>query len=201
MTVIQIVIFSDYICPFCFLANEIVKRIRPKFDLEITWRPFELHPIRMMMPKIDSQYIQMAWQSVLRLANAYQITIKLPKFLSISRKALETAEFAREYGKFDDCHNQIFNAYFLEGKDIEKEETLLKIITQLGLNPEVLKQKWREEIYHHLILESIHELHSAGITAVPTFFIGNDEPRIVVSVHPQEKIEKVIFKAQADLGK
>ncbi|MHA1129541.1 MAG: DsbA family oxidoreductase [Candidatus Helarchaeota archaeon] len=199
MTSINMVIFSDYLCPFCFLANEIVKRIKENYAINVNWRPFELHPFREMMPRIDSSYIKMAWLNVQKLANAFHIEIKLPRYLSISRRALETAEFAREYGIFDECHNRIFQAYFLEGKDIEQEEILIEIIRDLNLNPNELKQKWHEEIYYKIIRDSIRELHSVGITSVPTFFIGNNKQHILVGVHPQEQIEKIITKAEADL--
>ncbi len=202
MQPINVVIFSDYLCPFCFLAKEIVKRIKEKkeYNLNIIWRPFDLHPIRSMMPPLDSPYIKQAWQSVQRLAKENDITIKLPNYISLTRKALETAEFAREKGIFKECHERIFNAYFLEGKDIENEETLIEIVSDLGLDPEELKQKWKDQKYFEIIKDSIRELHSVGITGVPTFFIGNEKQRIVVGVHPQADLEKVIRKAQVDLG-
>jgi predicted DsbA family dithiol-disulfide isomerase len=199
MQPVNIVIFSDYICPFCFLANEIIKRIKKKYVLNINWRPFELHPIRMMMPRIDSDYIKMAWLNVQRLANKYEIEIKLPNYLSLSRKAFETAEFAREQGLFDECHDRIFAAYFLEGKNIEEEKILLKIIQELNLDPDQLKQKWKDQSYLELIMDSIRELHSAGISAVPAFFIGNEEQKVLVGVHPQETLEKIIQEIQAQL--
>jgi hypothetical protein len=34
---------------------------------------------------------------------------------------------------------------------------------------------------------------------VPTFLIGNENQRILVGLHPQATIEKVILKAQYDL--
>jgi len=200
MQPINIVIFSDYLCPFCFLAKEIVKRIKMNYNLDVMWRPFDLHPIRDMMPPIDSPYIRQAWQSVQRLAKENNIEIKLPNYISLTRKALETAEFAREKGVFDECHERIFNAYFLEGKDIENENILIEILSDLGLDSEELKQKWKDQTYFKVIKDSIRELHSAGITGVPTFFIGNEKQRIVVGVHPQADIEKVIQKAQDDLG-
>ena len=199
MPPINVVIYSDYICPFCFLANEVVKRIKQKYELITDWRPFELHPFRSMMPDINSDYIKMAWLNVQRLASENTIEIKLPSYLSISRRALETAEFAREHGKFESCHDLIFRAYFLEGKDIEKEATLLDIIQQLNLNPDQLKESWKAETYLEVIKASIRELHSLGSTAVPTFLIGNENQRILVGLHSQATIEKVILKAEMDL--
>jgi len=197
---LEITIYSDYICPFCFLANQVIKRVKEKYELEITWKPFELHPFRETMPNIDSDYIKMAWLNVQRLAAENAIEIKLPSYLCLSRKALETAEFAREHGMFDACHDLIFNAYFLEGKNIEKEETLIYIIQELNLNPHQLQQSWKDETYLKVIKASIRELHSAGSTAVPTFLIGNESQRILVGLHPQATIEKVILKAQAELA-
>ena len=63
-----------------------------------------------------------------------------------------------------------------------------------------MKQKWNEQTYFKIIKDSIRELHLVGITDVPTFFIGNEKQRIVVGVHPQADLEKVIQKAKADLG-
>ncbi len=198
MPPLNVIIYSDYICPFCFLANEVVKRIKQKYELITEWRPFELHPYRSMMPDINSAYIKMAWLNVQRLASENAIEIKLPSYLAISRKALEMAEFAREHGKFDTCHDLIFRAYFLEGKDIEAEETLLDIIQKLNLKPDELKENWKAETYLGVIKASIRELHSIGSTAVPTFLIGDKNQRILVGLHPQAAIEKVILKAQMD---
>ncbi|HUX98975.1 MAG TPA: DsbA family protein [Candidatus Deferrimicrobium sp.] len=199
MQPVNIVIFSDYICPFCFLANEIIKRIKKKYNLKIDWRPFELHPIRLSMPSIDSDYIKNAWLNVQRLADQYGIEIKLPNYLALSRRAFETAEFAREQGVFDECHDRIFAAYFLEGKNIEEENTLIEIIKDLNLDAEQLRRKWMEDTYLETILNSIRELHSVGIAAVPAFFIGNEEQKIVVGVRSQETLEKIIQKVQSQL--
>jgi predicted DsbA family dithiol-disulfide isomerase len=181
------------------LANEVVKRIKQNYEINAIWRPFELHPVRLMMPDIDSDYIKMAWLNVQRLASENAIEINLPSNLCLSRKALETAEFARDFGVFDACHDLIFHAYFLEGKNIEEDETLLDIIRNLKLDPDQLKQSWKNETYLEVIKASIRELHSVGSSAVPTFLIGNKRQRILVGLHPQTTIENVILKAEADL--
>ncbi|MHA1267777.1 MAG: DsbA family oxidoreductase [Candidatus Helarchaeota archaeon] len=200
MQPIDVIIFSDYLCPFCFIAKELVKRIRANYDLNVIWRPYDLHPTRSMIPPLNSPYIKMAWQNVQRIATENQITIKLPKFLSLTRWALEMAEFARDYGKFKEVHERIFNAYFLEGQNIEAKSTLLNLINDLGLDIEKLKQSWQDERYYQRIQQSIKELHSVGITGVPTFFIGNKTQRILVGVHSQERLEQIIQKAQNDLS-
>lgn len=197
---VKVVIYSDYLCPFCFLGKELVKKLQKKFDLNILWKPYELHPnISQNLPNFDSGYIKMMWANVERIAQAYEVEIKIPKYIAPSRKALKTSEFARKYNKFEECHERIFNAYFLEGKNIDKDEVLLQIIEEIGLNPDELKDAWKDKALLREIRKSIRELHSVGITGVPAFFIGNDEPRIVIGTQPQELLEKVIKKAEEEM--
>lgn len=196
MQPVKMVVYSDYLCPFCFIANELVKRLKLKFVLDVEWKPFELHPNLDLMPDINSEYIKRAWLNVERLSNEYKISIKLPNYLSLSRKALMTAEFTRDNNMFDACHDMIFKAYFLDGKDIAKDDTLVEIIKKLGLNEEKLRKSLKNETYLKNITDSIRELHSYGITGVPAFFIG-EEPRIIIGAQPQELFEKVIKKAIA----
>ena len=60
MEPIKITIYSDYICPFCFLANNIVKRIQKNYSVNVTWKPYELHPHGFSFPGINPEYIKMA---------------------------------------------------------------------------------------------------------------------------------------------
>jgi len=53
----QIDIYSDAICPWCFIGKRRLERAvaaRPGLELEITWRPFQLNP-EMPAEGIDRQ--------------------------------------------------------------------------------------------------------------------------------------------------
>jgi len=41
---VQIEMFSDFICPFCYIGFETVRKLKPEFDLDIRWRGFQIHP-------------------------------------------------------------------------------------------------------------------------------------------------------------
>ncbi|MHA1144773.1 MAG: DsbA family oxidoreductase [Candidatus Helarchaeota archaeon] len=196
MKPLKITIFSDYICPFCFLAKEVMKRVDRSFELDVEWKSYELHPVGEWMPDINSAYIRMAWLNVQRIASENHIDIKLPSYLCNSRRALELAEVARGHGEneFHECHERIFKAYFLEGKNIEKENVLLKIGSEAGLEEKEVKQAWKDESFLPILQENKEYLHDHGITGVPTFFIGSQNPSVIFGLYPQEKIEKVIRK-------
>ena len=37
-------VFSDYICPFCYIGDLRLDRLREHFDLKINWMLLEIHP-------------------------------------------------------------------------------------------------------------------------------------------------------------
>lgn len=40
----QIIVYTDYVCPFCLLAEEAIVQATDGMGVEIRWRPFELRP-------------------------------------------------------------------------------------------------------------------------------------------------------------
>ena len=43
---IRITVWSDYVCPFCYLAEPLLERIRQEYGeaVDLEWRAFELRP-------------------------------------------------------------------------------------------------------------------------------------------------------------
>ena len=40
----KVTIYSDYICPFCYIGKDRADRLQQEFDVEIEWKGFEIHP-------------------------------------------------------------------------------------------------------------------------------------------------------------
>ena len=103
-------------------------------------------------------------------------------FLSNSKPALEASEYARDNGKYDSFHEQIFRAYFTDLLDIGDTEILFKLAQDVGLDPQELKRSLDEGLYRTRIEEAMKEAARYGITAVPTFII--DEVHKIVGAPP-----------------
>ena len=65
-------------------------------------------------------------------------------FLSNSKPALEASEYARDNGKYDSFHEQLFRAYFTDLLDIGDTKILLNLAREVGLNPQELKRSLDE---------------------------------------------------------
>ncbi len=192
---VKVTVFSDYICPFCYIGFYRVEQLKKKYDLEVEWRPFEIHP---ETPKegtelnnlpFPKEYLDMMKANIKKLADDVGISLKLSDKLPNSRLALYLSEFARKKGKFDEFHKLVFDSYWKDGKDIGDQDLILALAETIGLNRnEILEYITSEEPKSELT-KSLKELRKYGINGVPTFIIGD---KIVVGAQPYDVFKKVI---------
>ena len=197
---IKVVVYSDYICPFCYIGFHRIEKLKEKFNLDVEWQPFELHP---EIPKeglfIDNMplprdYLEMALANVKRLADEDGLELKFSDKWPNSRLALFISEFARSKGKFDEFHVLVLDAFWKEGKDIGDLSLLLELAGSIGLNEEKILEYLESDEPINKLREALTKLSGYGISGVPTFFIGD---RIVVKAQPYEVFERVIKEAIA----
>ena len=107
---LKVIVYSDYICPFCYIGFHRIEKLKEKYPLEIEWKPFELHPeipregIITEKLSIPRGYLEIVRANVKRPADEDGITLKFTKKVPNSRLALFFSEFAKIKGKFDEFH-------------------------------------------------------------------------------------------------
>ena len=195
---VKIVVFSDYICPFCYIGFYRIEQLKENYDLEVEWRPFEIHP---ETPKegtelnnlpFPKEYLDMMKANIKTLAVDVGISLKLSDKLPNSRLALYLSEFARKNGKFDDFHKLVFDSYWKDGKDIGDQALLIDLAEAIGLNRNEVLEYINSEEPKSELTKSLKELRNYGINGVPTFIIGD---KIVVGAQPYDVFTRVIEKA------
>ncbi len=195
---LKVTFFSDYICPFCYIGFYRVEQLSKNYDLEVEWRPFEIHP---ETPKegmdlnnlpYPKEYLDMMKANIKKLADDVGISLKLSDKLPNSRLALYLSEFARKNGKFDDFHKLVFDSYWKDGKDIGDQAFLLGLAETIGLNRNDILEYINSEEPKSELTKSLKDLKQYGINGVPTFIIGD---KIVVGAQPYDVFTKVIEKA------
>ena len=77
---LKIKVYSDYVWPYCYLAEfPLQEAVRGK-DVEVEWMPFELRPEPHPTLRPEGDYLQRAWQqSVYPLARQMGVPITLPR--------------------------------------------------------------------------------------------------------------------------
>ena len=44
MNPINVAIYSDYVCPYCYIGADRVRELQAEYDVPVAWNSFELHP-------------------------------------------------------------------------------------------------------------------------------------------------------------
>lgn len=177
---IRIDVWSDYVCPFCYLELPALQQLQQAFGarVEIRWRAFELRPEP--NPTLDpaGEYLRTTWaRSVYPMAAERGMRLKLPPVQPRSRSALEAAAWASTQGGFDGMHEAIFRAFFEEGRDIGQAPVLLSLAESAGLDPESLGQALEKKEFRNQVLADQEIALNLGITGVPIMLLRkNDAP-------------------------
>lgn len=131
-----------------------------------------------------------------RAGEPYGIQFKPIDVVANSRLALEASEFARDAGKFEEAHTRLFRAYFQEGENIGQKSTLLRLLSEIGLNEHQLSDALDQRLYSARLQQGLVKAGKYGIKAVPTFIVNGNEK--IVGAQPYEVFQRCI-KTQSPL--
>jgi len=177
---VRLDVWSDYLCPFCYLEEPVLTRMREEFgdQLAVRWRAFELRPEPVPTLPPRGEYLIDIWdRAVYPMARDRGMKLTLPPAQPRSRLALEAAECARAQGRFDEMHHAIFRAFFEEGRDIGQPEVLLELGESCGIEHAVLEPALTTAQYREKVLEDEELASKLGLSGVPAMlFRKGGEP-------------------------
>jgi len=174
----KITVYSDYVCPYCFLAEEPLDKALDHFDgeIEAEWMPFELRPYPAPTLRPEGTYLLTTWrESVYPLAKRFGVKIVLPRVSPqpYTRLAFEGALFARDQGAADEYHHHMFTAFFQEERDIGDLDELTECARDIGLDAAAFRNALETDAYSKECAEQLrHATEDLGIQSVPTIVIG-----------------------------
>jgi predicted DsbA family dithiol-disulfide isomerase len=173
----RIDVWSDYVCPFCYLELPVTDRLREAFgdNLAIEWHAFELRPEPVPTLEPAGEYLRTTWaRSVYPMAEERAMVLRLPPVQPRSRKAFEASEFARDHDRFGAMHHAIFRAFFEQGMDIGDAAVLQALGEGVGLDAEQLGAALEAHRYTERVVRDESLAHRLGIQAVPALLVRGD---------------------------
>jgi predicted DsbA family dithiol-disulfide isomerase len=196
---VRILVWSDYVCPFCYLERPVLERIQAELGdgVEIDWRSFELRPEPEPTLDPNAEYLHRVWsQSVYPMAEARGVNLKLPPVQPRSRRAHEAAEFARGAGLLDAMNRALFKAFFEEGRDLDDLDILLEIGRSVGLGADDLREALASGRYTQRVLEDQQLARQIGISGVPALIVtAGAQAYLVSGAQSYETVKNVIERA------
>jgi predicted DsbA family dithiol-disulfide isomerase len=197
----QIEVWSDYICPFCYLQEPVVERVAREFadQVQVRWRAYELRPDP--EPTLDpgGDYLRDVWATaVYPMAAKRGMKLKLPPVQPRSRKAFEATEYARDRGKADAMRHAIFAAFFEDGRDIGDVAVLEQIAETLDIHPSGVRRALHANVYTDRVIRDENEAAELGLSGVPAMVLTPDsnERRLLISgAQPYETVRELVERA------
>jgi predicted DsbA family dithiol-disulfide isomerase len=188
---VEIEIYSDVVCPWCYLGQARLDAALASYDGEVTlrWRAFQLDPDtpHECQPVLDyigrrlggAERARQAVAHVSGLAAAEGLHLDFDRALIANtfdaHRLLwfadqpETVVFGAGPDTQQELADALHRAHFAEGRDIGSFETLVDIATELGLDPERVGQFLVSNEGTADVRAQIAHAHDVGITSVPTF--------------------------------
>ena len=195
---LKIAMFSDFICPFCYIGFEVMRQLKSEFDFELEWRGFQIHPdwpaegisAEAAMPGRDPESRKAVWQRITDMATSVGLEMKAPSVMTNSHSALMVAEYAREAGKSMEFDERVYRAYFHDGMNIGDSAVVLALAKEAGLDENEAADAIKSPKYEMKLKNNALAANQRGVDGVPTFFIGEYALRGAQSLDTMRKVLK-----------
>ena len=189
-------VFTDFVCPWCYLSTPRVERIRQNFDVDVQWVYFPLHPDT---PKEGLLLTDLfAGRNFdLNAAHARLKSLMDVEGLKFSQQRTHTynSRLAQELAKaFDAVRDPLYRAYFEESKNIGNVEVLVDIAQSVGVPEPEARRVLTERTFKQAVDADWEKARRYGITGVPSFVAGNQK---LTGAHPYEVLQKLMLAAGA----
>ncbi len=177
-------------CPFCWIGKRKFEQALEVFQhkdlVEIEWKAFQLDPTTRTNPSTNiyemlaekkgiskSQAKQMIG-NVSQMASSVGLEMNFDKaIIANSHKAHRFSAFAKKNGKGIEAEEQLFKAYFTDGKNIDDSDTLLSLGSELGLSSSALREVLESNQFSQEVAQDIATARQLGVSGVPYFKVNN----------------------------
>ncbi|GAA5206352.1 DsbA family oxidoreductase [Streptomyces thinghirensis] len=196
----QIHLWSDYVCPFCLMADELIERaITDRPDVEVVHHAHELRSRPTPTLRPEDPYLPDIWErAVYPMARHHQVPMRLPAISPqpYTEPAFRGAQYAVEQGRAraHAYHRRVMTAFFREGLDIGDRSVLVRLAEEAGLDPAAYAAALDEQEYAERHRQALAESARMNITVVPTIVIGT---RRIEGVATEGVIRRALHEAAA----
>lgn len=190
----SITVYSDYVCPFCYLGRQSLAHYLSARDRELAvdWHPYDLRRHKRgsdgeidhaVEDGKDDAYFDQVRENVARLKEEYDAAEMLDfdalpenvdSFDAQAAALYVKTEYPDRWDGFDEA---IFEALWVEGRDIGDGTVLAAIAEEAGVDGQEIRAAVADEDLKGRLRDRFAAAHQAGITGVPTFVYDGNAAR------------------------
>jgi predicted DsbA family dithiol-disulfide isomerase len=190
---IQIEIWSDIVCPFCYIGKRNLEIALAKFPererVRLHWMSFELDPegkkkpegnVYELLARKYGRSLDWAKQASAQTAmRAKEVGLQFDYDRVIPANTFNAhrlVHLADHRGVQDKAEERLMSAYFSEGQNINDLATLQKLAVEIGLDPVEAKNTLNSDAYTDDVRRDEQAAMNIGITGVPFFLFNREVP-------------------------
>lgn len=211
----KIEIWSDYVCPFCYIGKRELEKALKETGLEdkveVSMKAYELDPnasstenppVKETLMKnkgLAEDEVENMFKGVTQRAKEVGLNYDFSKMTNANtKKAHQVAKFAEAQGKGAEVSEALLQAHFLENRSLNEETVLLDVAEQQGLDRKQVAEALAQQTYLGPVNLDIQEARELGIRGVPFFVI--ERQYAISGAQPQDLFQKTLKDVAKELG-
>ena len=188
--VIKIEIWSDIVCPFCYVGKKKIQQVIEKLNIEdevqIIWRSYQLDPdlpsekaypsLEYLMKKknISAEQMQGMNEYLKQQGLQYGIDFQLDKSMVFNTfNAHRLLQWAKEFNKSSELKEAFMKAYFTNGIDLSNHENLISAVGKVGLDTQKAIEVLKSNDYSEAVENDIYQSKTISLRGVPHFLFND----------------------------
>ncbi|WP_170429127.1 DsbA family oxidoreductase [Ruegeria arenilitoris] len=209
---VKLDIMSDPICPWCYIGKTHLDKALaaiPDHPMVIEWHPFQLNPDMPDEGMDRREYLERKFGGKDGAVQAYAPVVEHAEKAGLSidfegmKRTPNTLDahrlihWAGIEGKQNEVVDALFDAYFVQARDIGDHEVLADIADGVGMDAAVVLKLLKSDADREDIRNRDSHSRQMGVNSVPTFIVANQHA--VPGAQPPEMWEKVIGEIMSQL--
>jgi len=206
VAVVDIAVFSDVVCPWCYVGRRRLERavelLGDKHEVRVTWKPYQLNSWVPAEGMDRAEYRRIKFGSAERSSGmdtrlqeaghgegielAFDKIARTPNTFQAHRLIWLAAQHDRQIEMVD----TLFKAYFTDGRDIGDRATLIELAGAAGLDTEATARFLDSDEGVSEVEEEEQVGRSLGIDGVPFYLLADKYG--VSGAQPPEVLANVI---------
>ena len=183
-------IWSDIVCPWCYLGKRRFEHALALFDhrdeVRVTHRSFQLDPSRprhqtanrreMLKTKyqLSDQQVRDMDARMEHLADIEGLEYHLTDagLTGNTLDAHELLQLGKARGIQDAVIERLYRAYFTEQRSVFERDSLVALAGEAGLDQAEARDVLERDAYAEAVADDVREARALGVTGVPFFVLG-----------------------------
>ncbi len=170
--------YFDFVSPYSFLAHKEIVKIEKKNSIKIRYKPILLGGLHNLHGIKAPAFIPAKAKHMIRdcklIAEKNKIKFKFNSYFPIKSLNLMRGVFVAEEDNFKAYYiDNIFNAIWQDGLNMNDESIIVKILKNLNINPKTFLLRTSSSSIKDLLRKKTTEAYDKGIFGAPTFVSNN----------------------------